>query len=281
VKAEAVKVAVPKANATDFFAPKQEVKVAAKKPAVDQKAVEQLLLHVARGEQKEAKALAKKQPELLCHKGTVTDYSNRRFENITAFQYALWALDWHMWSMLLSYLPKEEASAQLHELESKGTRHGVHYDFTPLTQALKTYIDNYHAWSVEQCKAHWCKVVGGAQTQVPAHVANEYCREDRSFDPTPKFTEKSLPRVLMHDEGAWYPVARCGSYGVLGVDFGIVRGHYGGLLQACGYAGGRCDTGRARMDFSALAELCKTRTAQLADLKRQLEPVSARRLGAS
>ena len=36
----------------------------------------------------------------------------------------------------------------------------------------------------------------------------------------------------------------------------------------------------ARVDCSALAELCKTRAAQLADLKRQLEPVSTHRLGA-
>ena len=39
----------------------------------------------------------------------------------------------------------------------------------------------------------WMKV-GVAQRDVPAHVADEYCRNDRSFDPAPDFNEVNLPR---------------------------------------------------------------------------------------
>ena len=69
--------------------------------------------HVAFGEQDEAKEMLKINPELLLHKGDVTDYSNRTFKGITAFQYALWALDWHMWMMIKKYLPDDVAAAQL------------------------------------------------------------------------------------------------------------------------------------------------------------------------
>ena len=68
--------------------------------------------------------------------GSVIDLSKRRFAKITAFQYALWAMDWHMWTMLLKYLPKPEAAAQAHALEERGTEHDKHFSLTVLTQAF-------------------------------------------------------------------------------------------------------------------------------------------------
>ena len=251
------------------FAPPEKVVA-----VIDQEAVEKLLLHVARGEQDEAEAMLKTNRDLAQGKGTVTDYSNRTFNNITAFQYALWALDWHMWTMITRYLPEEAAAEQLAELEKKGTIHGKHYDFKELLTALKAYIDQYDALYAksngDQLTKLWSKDVGGAQTRVPAHVANEYCRPDRSFEPTPAFKEASLPRSFNTDEGAWFPLAKL-SYGSLGVDFAVWR-------DCAARPRGTSEWGEgARVDFSAAAELCKTRTGQYDELKASLQAKQALR----
>ena len=64
--------------------------------------VARLLEHVVKGEQDEAKKMLEEDRSLLLQKGNVKDLSGREFYQITAFQYALWALDRHMWEMLLT-----------------------------------------------------------------------------------------------------------------------------------------------------------------------------------
>ena len=67
----------------------------------------QLLQFVAEGEQDQAEALIQQDQNRLLHVGTVMDLSGREFKGITAFQYALWAMDWHMWTMIKKYLPEK------------------------------------------------------------------------------------------------------------------------------------------------------------------------------
>ena len=96
-------------------------------------------------------------------RGNVEDYSGRKFTNISAFQYALWAMDWNMWQSMLDALPQavndgypyHEAEeirktliAQYKEVQEKGLSYllnGVlhepehHFDFQPIFDALNTY----------------------------------------------------------------------------------------------------------------------------------------------
>ena len=154
---------------------------------LDQKSLSQLelLQYVAEGEQDKAEALIQTDKNLLLHTGTVKDLSGREFKPITAFQYALWAMDCHMWTMIQKYLPQEAQAQQLQELETKGTAYGKHFSLQGLTGALQTYVDNYGNGIITTCSDHWCKVVGGEQKLLPAHVVNEYCRPDRPFEPCP------------------------------------------------------------------------------------------------
>ncbi len=70
-------------------------------------AVTQLLYHVVRGDEHEAvRALLKETIDLLYKKGSITDCSGRKFESISPFEYALWALDKHMWDLMLDCIPK-------------------------------------------------------------------------------------------------------------------------------------------------------------------------------
>ncbi len=80
--------------------------------------VSKLLQCVAHGQQSQAEQLLKEipvrnshlgcsaKPEWLLVRGDVIDPSGRMFKNITAFEYALWALDSHMYTMMLNCVPQ-------------------------------------------------------------------------------------------------------------------------------------------------------------------------------
>ena len=83
------------------------------------------LQHVARGEQNEAEAMLKMNPQLLLCRGKMVEHNGRTFESATAFQYAVWAKDTHMLTMLMKYPPKESPlrqaiKEQLQEFKTKG-----------------------------------------------------------------------------------------------------------------------------------------------------------------
>jgi len=156
---------------------------------VSQNEVNKLINLVMKGEETKAKTLIKNHPEILLQKGTGKDPAGRTFENITAFQYALWALDWYMWEMMLPHMDTSKAREQYDALMIYGTEYGKQFDFNPLIEAIQTYIDKFDNWDKDQCRKHWGIEVGGAQRLLPMHVVQEYCRTDRSFDPCPNFSE--------------------------------------------------------------------------------------------
>ncbi len=159
--------------------------------------VERFLDLVGGGKQEEVKAMLKLNPGLVLAYGKMTDSASRQFKRITAFQYALWALDAHMWEMLLQYFKEEHmrlAYEQLVGLDRHGTEHGKEINWAPLIRALKTYNDNYEKWNYEQRKQQMT-LIKQEQDNLAEHVVNEYCRLDRPFDPTPRFDDGvSLPR---------------------------------------------------------------------------------------
>jgi U-box domain len=274
--------------AAGLFAAARPAAAAVVARRVDQAAVDQLILHVAQGKQDEAEALIRANPDLLMHKGTVTDYAGRTFRGITALQYAFWGLDWHMWKMIRKYLSPEEFARQFRELEAQPAEHGAHYDGAPLIAALQRYVDRYGAWVASSNWAamieQWTRVVGGEQRRMSISLANEYCHPTRSFHPCPTFTEEALPRCLkLYGDSSLFPlVAGSG----VGFNFGVYRGAFGPRpgtalpVRACP-AGGCSAPGIAQSDLSAVTGFCKVRTAQLAELRREFDLAPARRPGAS
>jgi len=101
------------------------------------------------------------------------------------------------------------------------------FDFHSLITALDTYVTNYDKWNCHQKLEAWMEV-GKAQRDVPAHIAHEYCRPDRSFNPLPSFNEENLPRILAfgnytREDKSWFPLASSSSG--LGFDFALSRGY--------------------------------------------------------
>ena len=77
-----------------------------------------VLMLVAQGQQTQAQALLVHQPNLLSQRGDVTDYSGRTFKNITAYEYAYWAKDWHMCRMLEAHMDEETKALTLASCEN-------------------------------------------------------------------------------------------------------------------------------------------------------------------
>ena len=181
-------------------------------------------------------------PELAQMKGTLTDcglidykrpeLGNRVYQNITAFQYAVLALDYYMWTMLMKYLPAEAVRTQLLELEQVAIitnngwiiKAGINWSsicWQSLIETLDNYVKNYEVWNAEQCDTYWGQQVGGAQLILPAHIINEYSHPSRPLSKLTIWnnsTDVNLPRTGISD---W----RTGEKGnKLGSSFAWIRG---------------------------------------------------------
>lgn len=266
--------------------------------------LKQFLTCVATGEQDQAEKMLQANRQLVLVAGDVIDSSERTFRQITGFQYAMWALDFHMWTMLLKYLPGDQARVQLCERKSGAwvKDHGA--DASPLLRslvdALKTYIDGYEKESAEWCEEQWRKGVGSAQRLVPTHVLQEYCTPDRPFKPVPSFYG-TLTRVVMADDGdgEWVGDARSPlpnprsllplvSGSGLGFNWALARGYGDGALCDLGQVAGIVDNPRsdyyahyARDDAPAVRALLDARKSDLVELcalvgSNQSSPVHGR-----
>jgi hypothetical protein len=236
---------------------------------------------VAEGEQDKAEAMLKANRRLALQSGTVTDLSGRTFKHITGFQYALWAMDWHMWKMLLNYMPREEAALQLQALEENGTEYGKQFDLNQLIDALRRCKLECSCPETQPLRSSTllCQQVGGAQLLLPAHVINEYCHPDRSFSPIPDFTLGHLPRVRTvldsmflerQDQNDWFSAVYKG--GKLGTSFAYSRS----IWRVCVMVDHleHCSLSRwynnLKRDYLFLRSLRDTRTSQFQSLRADL-----------
>ena len=165
--------------------------------------VNRLLSLVAQGRQPEAEVMIQKDPSLLLARGDVTDGAGRTFRHITALQYAVWALDAHMWTMMLPYFDRidkrAEAGDQLRLLEEKGLgEHARHFDFKPL-------LDAYAAFLAHRSTENWCRGVGGQQRLLPDHMIREHTMPLPPFKPSPDFSvPRGHPRPHCELWGTWW-----------------------------------------------------------------------------
>lgn len=252
-----------------------------------------LLQYVANGEQDSVEKILNIQPGLLLKRGAVTDGAGRTFHDVSSFQYALWALDAHMWVMMMNYLAQEEQAKvmkaqlfkQFEEVETRGLTYQLmgqdfkkkYFDFNPIINALEAYVEFFEIWTVEKKIHHWCTQVGGAQRWdgkndgFPAHVWDEIFRIDRTFYPTPNFsTEEKLPRGDRKFYNFTVGKEQLFSKNLeeLGIDFGIFRGR---CEPAAGRGAGAVKW-RVERDLEALTTLFKVRKDyDIPLLKQQLK----------
>lgn len=238
-----------------------------------QQELAKFLHHVGYGEQDEAEKMLRAQPQLATFSGHLTDCASRDFEQITGFQYAIWALDYHMWTMIKKYLPIPQARDQVAGLNVGKwiNTHGAHISWNQLITLLGTYYkENYGNfrlnWNWHKFNNFWCQEVGSAQLRLPAHVINEYSHPSRSFSPCPQWNgldEVTLPRTGVMD---WITT---GDGGELGHTFAWVRATLelrSGIDPYHLYKQRLCPVENPnellRIDHNACAELLKSRMEQ-------------------
>jgi hypothetical protein len=183
------------------------------------------------------------------------------------------------------------------------TQHGVevrgskHFDFRSLIDAYANYIQVYDRWLADnatdaELDDAWY-AIGVMQRDVPAYVAQEYCRPDRLFHPRPVFNESNLPRTLTFynhrtdRNEEWYPIVISATSG-LGVDFALLRVAGAGSRAIVGGAGSRVILGgrpaaggpgafagieRADFDLTAVISLDEASTVELTRARENLKPL--------
>lgn len=147
----------------------------------------------------------------LLEKGDVTDYSNRHFKQITAYQYALWALDRRMVRVIerkasqIIGLEGENLKKSLLKQRAELKNSGIVYHLGDIEHRETCYnfqalIDSYqifsHSWL--QRNSHvsyhaWHNLVE-QQRLMPAHVVQELCHSEFSVNKIPTFREESQVR---------------------------------------------------------------------------------------
>lgn len=204
-----------------------------------------LLKHVANADYEAVNAFLNihdNQTPYALQKGKVIDYSGRHFKSISPIQYAAWALDSTMLKKLASSLTSPEqnalAAAQIMELKegmpftlTNTPRKMAHYDIDAYINCLTQFVKLYKKMTTEQRTKFWIEVIGKHQREVPANLAQEYCRKDRAFKPVPDFSQpnhKDCSMKLLFNnnisckEITWYPLPEDNKG--LGVQYAIARG---------------------------------------------------------
>ncbi|HIF0232821.1 TPA: F-box protein [Legionella pneumophila] len=257
-------------------------------PVID---VPKLLHHVTRGEHDVVTMMLKQDLRLIFKRGFVTDCSGREFEHISGFEYALWALDKHMWTAMIACIPSNGAGkkvfaqliAQYNKVNTIGVTYRLHgktiteqhFDFeNTLIKELQTQVDSINAPGEKNWDAidkQWREGVGGAQKQLPMHIVDEYCSNE-PFYPVPKFTSqpkssKQFYNWITKKVEKWFCVGS-----KLSVDFAIAKAMplWGrGRVQPMVLVGG--STTAAPINLVAMTTLYKVRANDFLHLKSQLE----------
>lgn len=141
-----------------------------------------LLKWVTEGHLVEVETLLKKNPALTLGTRTVKDLSDRPFNQITALQYAAWALDREMCDLIMRYAGEHDSAIQLKalwEAPEHYSAHGASYDITPLIKKTETYLNNWCEWKDDERCRYWQKDVGGEQRKCPAWLIIHGVKEEK------------------------------------------------------------------------------------------------------
>lgn len=252
------------------------------KPVID---VRKLLHPVTRGEHDVVKAMLKQDISLIFKREKVTDCSGREYENISGFEYALWALDKHMWAAMIECIPSNNEGkkvfaqliAQYNKVNTDGVTYRLngktitekHFNFeNTIIKELQTQVDliNAPGDNRKTIDNQWREGVGGAQKRLPMHIVDEYCSNE-PFHPVPEFTSqpkssKQFYNWMTDRDENWFSVDS-----KLSVDFAIYKGamHEPRPTSVAQWHW------RCVADLVAVTALCKARTNDFINLKSQLE----------
>ena len=198
------------------------------KNKIDLNELSALFKWVTEGYLLEVEKLLQKNSSLALETSTVTDLSDRTFNNITALQYAAWCLDEEMCDLIMHYLEAHHSAIQLKALYDEPGRYstyGTHYDIKPLIQKTQTYIDNYSKWNVEECKRYWQKEVGREQRTCPAWLIYAWCEEGDKVAWVKQDFKIPVKREYDKNYTSWWFTQEYNNEKGVGSSWGAARGY--------------------------------------------------------
>jgi hypothetical protein len=191
------------------------------------------LKHVVYGEQDKVKEMLKNNVSLVLSSTNFDDCANIHFTQVTALQYAVWALDYNMWTMFEEHIinclgdaaddiikkqlkpftenqegidikkPKENKNSDQDEkTENSNEKSKKNEEIEALIQALTKLIEDYD----QLCYDSWYEV-GKQQRLLPTHVIKEYIRKDKTLVSISeeRFVEKNdFISIERTDFNSWY-----------------------------------------------------------------------------
>ena len=253
--------------------------------------INKCLNFVAKGDQAAAAGMIASHPALILKVGHLIDRSGRLFKQITPFEYAFWSKDWHMCAMMLHDMDDELMQASVLSLIKKMRKDGLvyeqdgrvlcstHFDFSPLIEAYTYYLQLLDATKrgmalEEDLRLAWLDI-GLEQRDVPAYVAQAYCRPNHSFSSDTTFLPDDFIRTLgywdvsLDSTQPWYS-----NTAGLGIDFSIYRGGAdGGAVASAKPIDLEIDGDLpiSRIDLNAIKVLDVLSTQKLQELVTPLE----------
>jgi hypothetical protein len=186
-----------------------------------------LLKWVTEGHLLEVEKLLKKNVALGLGLCTVKDLSERTFKNITALQYAVWALDTEMSELIINYIGAHNASIQMKALSQEPSyysAHGARYEMKPLITKTKHYVDNYSKWDDKEQDRYWQKEVGGEQRKCPAWLIYAWSEEGKDVAWTKQDATRNFKREYDKNHLVWWFTANYNSGSGAGSTWAAVRG---------------------------------------------------------
>ncbi|MCW8399873.1 hypothetical protein OQJ26_13855 [Legionella sp. PATHC038] len=248
---------------------------------------------VVRGEYYSVRAALERNIRLLFYRNEVTDCSGRTFFAISGFEYALWAFDKHMWTLIIECIPADEEGKEIlellfdqyHRLRQQGVSYSLngqmttgetHFDLeSTLIHQLQLQVNYYRRgypvnWdSGNHLNKLFVEGVGGAQKLLPMCIAKAYCSSE-PFSPAPKFEDRvdSKPQFYCYFKEEKYLDWYSRDSG-LGSEVAICKGFKNGAESF------RAGTPVAKaklleMDLVAMQTFLALRTKELLDLEAQL-----------
>jgi hypothetical protein len=256
-----------------------------------------------KGDQNRVNSLIEISPDVVCqYTRKIIDYSGRCFDGIvienncigfTALQCALWSLDMPMWNMILTCILNTkvinlsskiqlltELLRQYNQLITYGMTYTSgstqytekHFQLTFLISALEEYMAVTSKWSWDKMDELWITLVGKAQLEVTAVIAQHLC-DPSGFSLTSSFDNISLNRsfyctTINQQNIFWFPRAEVSSLGKHGVNFAFCRGQGKSVLPI---AKQESMQDEVKYDIEVLKELNKKRLLQFFSFGEKLQ----------
>lgn len=116
------------------------------------KLLDRFMQQVILGNYTVVQAMLEKDIKLLTQTAEIKDKSTRTFKSISGFEYALWALDQKMWTIMLSCIPKNKLGedikklllTQYQEIKAKGATYIVHSPYNDRKKTITETHFNYN-----------------------------------------------------------------------------------------------------------------------------------------